>query len=142
MAEPLKKILVGTFYALQGLGHLIYALFIFRIESAHGGGGVAGLEIMTRTFLEVTSCLSLLTALSLFLPRARELRREDRSVVLGTVTSVLFGWYYGWWMVLIGNTYIVKQYYSPAVIVLLLMLMIVVLNVVSVWLLAILYRNR
>jgi len=130
----MRKILLGAFYALQGLGNLVMALLIT-------GSRPVGLEMMVKAFLGVASCLSLLTALSLFLPRVREFTREDLPFVFGFWTSVLFGLFYGF-MALIGYSHVVQQYYSRDAIVLLLSLIIVVLNAVSVWLLAILYINK
>jgi hypothetical protein len=133
LAELMKRILVGAFYALQGLVNLVMALFL--------GSRVVGLEMMIKAFLGVASCLSLLTALTLFSPQAHKLGREDSPLFFGLVTSVLFGLFYVW-MTLIGYSHVVEQYSSRDAIVLLLSLIIVVLNAVSVSLLTISYRNK
>jgi len=143
LAELMRKILLGAFYALQGLGNLIFALFIFGLEGSEGapGGGITGLEIMTKTFLEVVSCLSLLTALTLFMLQARKIRSEKWSLVLGMLTSVFFGLFY-LFLALMGYSAIGGQYSSLAAIVLLLSLIILVLNAVSVVFLFELSNNK
>ena len=61
----MKKIFVGTFYILQGVGH--FTIFVFpSIVRGINGGGMAGLEIMIRYYFVLASCLSFLTALLLF----------------------------------------------------------------------------
>ena len=129
----MKKILLGTFYTLQGLGNLILGLFF--IKGGRGAIGVA-IDIVIKPTILFVSCLSLFIALTLFLPRARELSR-----VLGIVTSVLFGFFYGR-MALIGYSRIVEQYSSRDAIVLLLCLIIVILNAVSFFFLYKLTSNK
>jgi len=138
LAELMKKILLGTFYTLQGLGNLILGLFF--IKGGRGAIGVA-IDIVIKPTILFVSCLSLFTALTLFLPRARKLRREGWSLFLGIVTSVLFGMFYVW-IALISYSEIVRHYSSYAAIVLLISLIIVVLNTVSVFFLYELTSNK
>ena len=111
------KWIIGAFYTLQGLGNLILGLYI-RVDVAPGGSGgvAAGMENMIKSSLAFASCLSLLTALTLFL------RREDWALVLGVVSSVLFSMFYGFLVVLQAPI---------AIVVRLLCLVIVILNAVS-----------
>jgi hypothetical protein len=151
-AELMKRILVGAFYASQGLGNLVMALFLIK------GWYVAGLAMMIRPFLEVASSLSLFTALTLFLPQAhrfrskmfsvlmlswlqtRELRPMSLSWVLGAWTSSLFGLFYVF--VALFSYIFINQYSSLAIIILLPSLLIVVLNAVSVFFLYELTNNK
>ena len=120
------KWIIGAFYILQGLGNLILRLYI-RVDVAPGGSGgaAAGMEILIKSFLLFVSCLSLLTALTLFL------RREDWAQVFGVVSSVLFGMFYGFLAIL-----------PVFIVVRLLSLVIVILNVVSFFFLEIENENR
>jgi hypothetical protein len=134
LAELMKKILLGTFYTLQGLGNLILGLF-FPFTGSRGQIAWA-IDVFIRPSILFVSCLSLFIALTLFLPRARELSR-----VLGIVTTVLFGFFYGW-MALISYSEIVRHYSSYAAIVLLISLIIVILNAVSFFFLYKLTNNK
>jgi uncharacterized membrane protein len=124
----IQKVLVGLFYALQGLIH-VWLFFIIRVVGSLGapGGVLYGLEIMIRSYFVLASCFSLLTVLTLFL------KREERALNLGIITLVLFGLFYGFDV--IARYYdIARGYYiSYTVTRLLLSLIIVVLNVVSVF---------
>jgi len=140
----MRKTLLGSFYALQGLGNLIDALFIFRLEGGEGApsGGITGLGMMIKTLLGVASCLSLLTALTLFLLQARKLKHEDWAFVLGFWTSVFVGFYY-LFLAVLGYSAIGGQYSSlAAYIVLLLAITMLVLNAVSVFFLYELTNNK
>jgi len=135
----MKKILLGTFYTLQGLGNLILGFF-FPIKGARGQIAFA-IDIFIRPSILFVSCLSLFIALTLFLPQARKLRREGWSLVLGMFTSVLFGMFYGLAALFVYSE-IMRHYSSYAAIVLLISLIIVVLNTVSVFFLYKLTSNK
>lgn len=77
--------LVGTFYALQGFGNLMFGLFL--VEGGSGGVGYF-IGIAVKGFIVFASCLSLFTALVLFL------RRENWARIFGIVSSVLLGLFY------------------------------------------------
>jgi len=118
----MKKVLLGVFYTLQGLGNLVLGLFF--VSGGLGGGGFA-MEIIIRSFLVFVSCLSLFTSLTLFL------RLEKWAQTSGKVSSVLFGAFYVW-MAFISYSEIARQYYINAVLWLLISIVIVALNVVSI----------
>jgi hypothetical protein len=82
----MQKVLIGAFYTLQGLGSLALGLFIGGVP---GGGGFA-MEILIKAFLVFASCLSLFTALTLFL------RRTNWARLLGDASSILLGVFYAW----------------------------------------------
>jgi len=122
------KVLLIAFYTVQGIGNFMLGLAV-RVDVSPGGpGGFAvGMEIMIKSFLVFASCLSLFTALVLFL------RREDWALVLGIVSSVLFSLFYG----------LLAIFQAPiAIVVRLLCLVIVFLNVVSIFFLASLESGR
>ncbi len=124
----MKKILLGAFYASQGVGNLVLGLLFIR-----GGLGVGGVfvDIFLRPLFVAVSCLSLLAALSLFL------RRENLAQVFGEVSSVFFCMFYG--MVAVGLSsypYIgLSQSFLASIMLILLSIVIIVLNVLSVFVL-------
>jgi len=124
----MKKLSVSTFYTMQGLGNLILG-FYTRVDGSYGapGGGLAGLENTIRSVLFFASCLSLVTALVL------SLRLEDWALPLGEITSVFFGLFYGYLLILQAPITVVVR---------LLSLLIVVLNAVSVFFLYDLSKNK
>ncbi len=116
------------FYAIQGVGRLVLGLFF--VVGGPGGGGFA-MEVIIRGFLVFSSCLSLLTALTLYL------RRGNWSQVLGEVSSLLLGGFYAWIAFGIAESIVFSaqqttlQYYRTLA-ALFLNILIVVLNGVSV----------
>ncbi len=117
----MKKVLVGTFYTLQGVGNLIFALSFFT------SGGDPRVGFALGFFLLVPSFSSLLAVLLLFL------RREDWAVAWGKLSSVLFIFFYG---LMVRNAYdnIVRGItFTITLFWLIVSLIIVVLNVVSVF---------
>ena len=128
MARTIEKVLLIAFYTVQGIGNFMLGLAVRVDVSSGGSGGVAaGMENMIKSFLVFASCLSLFTALTLFL------RREDWAQPLGIVSSVLFSLFYGLLAVLQAPI---------AIVVRLLCLVIVVLNAVSIFFLASLKSGR
>ena len=128
MARTIEKVLLIAFYTVQGIGNFMLGLAVRVDVSPGGSGGVAaGMENMIKSFLVFASCLSLFTALTLFL------RREDWAQPLGIVSSVLFSLFYGLLAVLQAPI---------AIVVRLLCLVIVVLNAVSIFFLASLKSGR
>jgi len=128
----MKKVLVGTFYVLQGICHLI--VFVFSIiVTGFNRGSIAALGITIGFFglnyFGLASGLSFLTALLLFL------KRKDLALRLGITGSGLLILFYGF-LITMSHPYIVLGYY-PSVyhycIFLMISLIIVVLNVVSVF---------
>jgi len=120
--------LLGAFYILQGFGNLLFGLLV-----TGGLGGVGYfMGIAVKGFLVIVSCLSLFTALVLFI------RRENWARVFGIVSSVLLGLFYfsiafGIAEFLVfGIAQQVAQQYHNAAIGLILSVAIVLLNVVSV----------
>ena len=125
--QTIKKVWLIAFYILQGLGNIIRGLFFVKVDAFPHGTVAVGMEIMIRSFLIFVSCLSLLTALFLFL------RREDWALVLGIMSSVLFILFYG----------VLAIFQWPiAIIVRLIYWAIVVLNTVSMFVLASLKSGR
>ncbi len=128
----MKKVLVGTFYVLQGICHLIVFVFLI-IVTGFNGGSMAALEAMIGVFglnyFGLASGLSFLTALLLFL------KRKDLALRLGITGSGLLILFYGF-LITMSYPFIVLGYY-PSVyhysIFLMISLIIVVLNVVSVF---------
>lgn len=114
-----KEVFLSSFYTLQGLGNLILALFVIRVDVARGGAGgvAAGMEFMIKCFLVFVSSLSFLTALTL------SVGLEEWAPVLGIACSVLFSLFYGFLVLL------------PITVVRLASLLIVFLNVISIFLL-------
>jgi len=128
----MKKVLVGTFYVLQGICHLI--VFVFPIiVTGFNRGSIAALGITIGIFglnyFGLASGLSFLTALLLFL------KRKNLALRLGITGSGLLILFYGF-LITMSHPYIVLGYY-PSVyhycIFLMISLIIVVLNVVSVF---------
>jgi len=128
----MKKVLIGAFYALQGLGNLVIGLFF---TSGGLGGGGFFVEILIKNFLLLASCLSVFTALTLFL------KREKWAQEFGRASSFLFGSFYAW-MALGSLSVIAPQYYIEVAILLLLSTLIVALNIVSVFFLHACVRNK
>jgi hypothetical protein len=117
----MKKVLVGTFYTLQGVGNLIFALSFFT------SGGDPRVGFALGFFLLLPSISSLLAVLLLFL------RREDWALAWGKLSSVLFIFFYG---LMVRNAYdnIVRGItFTITLFWLIVSLIIVVLNVVSVF---------
>jgi len=122
----MKKLLVGTFYILQGICHLILFVFPIRV-GATNGGGMAGLEIMLRGFFALVCGFSLLTGLLLFL------EKKDLALRLGFTASVLFILFWGISIIDSYYSIVLGHYVYHYSILLMISLIIVVLNVVSVF---------
>lgn len=124
----MKQMLLGVFYTLQGFGHFVYAL-ILRVDVSFGGsGGVAyGLEIMFKGFFLFTSCLSLFTALTLFL------RRKALAKLFGSISSLLLILFYVWMALAVFSGIIQGYYPCVAILPLLFAMTIVALNAMSMF---------
>ena len=138
LAIGIERMLVGIFYTLQGFGNLLFGLLV---KGGLGGVGYI-MEIAVKGFLVFASCLSLVTALLLFL------RRENWARVFGIVSSVLLGLFYFSIAFGIAEFFafgiaqqVAQQYYS-ATAGLLLSVAIVFLNVVSVIFLNRIVKNK
>ena len=125
----MKKIFVGTFYILQGVGH--FTIFVFpSIVRGINGGGMAGLEIMIRYYFVLASCLSFLTALLLFLG-SKHWAYNYLAKYLGVTSSSLFMLFHGLLIVVSYSNVFIEGYYVYHYFILLIVsLLIIVLNVV------------
>jgi len=125
----MKRILLGTFYTLQGIGNLTFGLLALISDYIFG--------FLIGAPLALASCLSFFTALLLFL------RREDWALAWGTLSSVLFIFFYG---LMARNVYdnIVRGYHPRhyAILWLMVSLIIVVLNVVAIFFLYSLAKDK
>jgi len=133
----MKKVLVGTFYILQGIGNFILGLST-SVEGSYGapGGVLAGLEIMIKTFLVFVSCLSLITALILFL------KLEDWSLNVGIITSAFFCMFYGWMALISYNNLVRPHDITRSAFWLMISIIIVVLNALAPFFLYSLTKNK
>lgn len=122
----MKKMLLGTFYLLQGLGNVILAVFFVHADVSYGGsGGVAyGLEIIWKGFLVCASLFSMAAAAALLF------ENKKWALILGTLSSTVFGSFYAL-ITLLAYSAISGQNNDNAATLLLASSLIVVLNVIS-----------
>jgi len=125
----MKKVLVGTFYILQAICHLIVFVFPIRVRGFNGGG-MAGLEIMIRYYFALASCLSILAALLLFLG-LKYWACNYLAKYAGIASSSLFILFYVFLITGSSSNIQMGYYVYHYSILLMVSLIIVVLNVVS-----------
>jgi hypothetical protein len=122
-------VLVGAFYVLQGMCHLIVFVFPIIVRGFNGGSiAVLGITIgiFGLNYFGLASGLSFLTALLLFL------ERKNLALRLGITGSGLLILFYGF-LIITSHLYIVLGDVYHYSIFLIISLIIVVLNVVSVF---------
>ena len=128
----MKRMLLGAFYTLQGIGNLTFAFLLFISP----GGRPAGIGFIIGALPFLASIFSLIAAFELFK------KREDWGSSMGKLSSVLFIFFYGW---MVRNAYdnIVRGYHVYHYAILLMVsLIIVVLNALSIFFLYEGTKNR
>jgi hypothetical protein len=124
----MKRILIGLFYTLQGIGNLVFAIGAFTSDPKFGIG--------IGFFLLVPSIFSFITVWKLFQ------RKIDQTRAWGIVVSIFFILFYG---IFVNDSYssIVRGMYVYHYFVLLMIsLLIIVLNVVAVLCLFSIVKNK
>jgi hypothetical protein len=86
----MKNILLGLFYALQGLVNIILAVFFIRVDVSYGGSGgvAAGLTILFQSFLVVVSGFCFITVLAI------SLKNKIGAAAFGILSSFLLMMFY------------------------------------------------
>ena len=135
----MKRKIFGTFYTLQGIGHLIF-IFPARVMGFNGGG-MAGFDIVIKYYFIFASCFSLLTGLLLFLGLKHQFFNY-LAKYLGITSSILFILFYGTLILAVAPILRLDNTFAITLSLLVLSIIVVILNLVFVGGLHSLTKNK